>query len=118
MTTCAVRDVSLGPPYTDSRCYMAKSHTALSKLVNICAWGKWCVLKALQGWSALMSKPNNAFANCTKSPAAPPPQISNTPMVTGTGSVYWNVRDIVYAPERSVAGRDTQPTRSEPAGEK
>jgi hypothetical protein len=30
------------------------------------------------------------------------PQISNTPVITGTGSVYWNVRDIVFGPKRTV----------------
>ncbi len=43
-----------------------------------------------------MSKQNDAFANSAKRGTAP--KISDTPTITSTGSVYWNVRDIVYKP--------------------
>jgi hypothetical protein len=49
-----------------------------------------------------MSKQQNkAFANDAKSTEPTAPQISNTPVITGTGSVYWNVRDIVFGPNRT-----------------
>ena len=41
----------------------------------------------------------------TKQGNAPEPQISDTPVISGTGSVYWNVRDIVFGANRS-APRD------------
>ena len=40
------------------------------------------------------------------------PKISNSPTVTGTGSLYWNVRDIVFGPNRSAQNTDSKPNRS------
>jgi hypothetical protein len=48
-----------------------------------------------------MSKTNTPFANQAKPDTSSTPQISNTPIVTGTGSMYWNVRDIVFGPNRT-----------------
>jgi hypothetical protein len=64
-----------------------------------------------------MSKQNNAFANDAKTPATAP-KISNTPIVTGTGSVYWNVRDIVFGPNRATPTGDSQSKQSESSGRK
>jgi len=41
-----------------------------------------------------MAKINTVFANATKM-STTAPKISNTPSVTGTGSVYLSVRDLV-----------------------
>jgi hypothetical protein len=34
-------------------------------------------------------------------PTPTQPKIANSPTVTSTGSMYWNVRDIVFGPNRS-----------------
>jgi hypothetical protein len=59
-----------------------------------------------------MSKQQHrAFANDAKSSPETAPQISNTPVITGTGSVYWNVRDIVFGPNRATP--DSQRIKSD-----
>jgi hypothetical protein len=59
-----------------------------------------------------MSKSTNAFADDAITPATTP-KISNTPMITGTGSVYWNVRDIVFGPNRAPSGGESTADHSE-----
>jgi hypothetical protein len=55
-----------------------------------------------------MAKTNTAFSHATK--AAPTaPKMSNTPSVTGSGSVYLSVRDVVLGPK-------TCPSKSERTG--
>jgi hypothetical protein len=46
-----------------------------------------------------MAKANIAFSHATKT-STTAPKISNTPSVTGTGSVYLSVSDVVFGPNR------------------
>jgi hypothetical protein len=46
-----------------------------------------------------MAKTNTAFSHAGKTSTVAP-KISNTPSVTGTGSVYLSVRDVVFGPNR------------------
>jgi len=52
-----------------------------------------------------MAKINTVFANATKM-STTAPKISNTPSVTGTGSVYLSVRDLVLGPKTSTPKSD------------
>jgi hypothetical protein len=52
-----------------------------------------------------MAKTNIAFSRATKT-STTAPKISNTPSVTGTGSVYLSVRDIVLGPKTSIPKSD------------
>jgi hypothetical protein len=61
-----------------------------------------------------MSKLNQAFANDAQAPASPP-KISSTPTATVTGSVFWNVRDIVFGPNRSTVDTAPKTGRSDPS---
>jgi hypothetical protein len=47
-----------------------------------------------------MAKTNTSFSHAGKTSTVAP-KISNTPSVTGTGSVYLSVRDVVFGPNRS-----------------
>jgi hypothetical protein len=46
-----------------------------------------------------MAKTNTAFSHVGKTSTVAP-KISNTPSITGTGSVYLSVRDVVFGPNR------------------
>jgi hypothetical protein len=62
-----------------------------------------------------MSKQNKAFANGAKQPATSRPEISNTPTITSTGTLAWNVRDILFRSDRTSAdtpGRNTYTPKS------
>jgi hypothetical protein len=52
-----------------------------------------------------MAKTNTVFSHATKTSTAAP-KISNTPSVTGTGSVYLSVRDVVLGPKTSTPRPD------------
>ena len=71
--------------------YIAKCYIASSKEVNIRDLGISSKRRSVD-----MSKQNSPFANGTTRETAP--KTSDTPMITSTGSVYWNVRDIVFKP--------------------
>jgi hypothetical protein len=62
-----------------------------------------------------MSKHSDALADDAKTPATAP-KVSNTPTITSTGSVYWNVRDIVYKP--TTLGGDSKLSRSNSSSKK
>ena len=85
---------------------IAKSYMALCKAVNIPGLG---ILRKRR--SVDMSKQNNAFASGTTRETAP--KTSDTPTITSTGSVYWNVRDIVFKP--ATPNKDASPSRSSSA---
>jgi hypothetical protein len=76
---------------------MPKSYTGLWKPANIRALTAMypeCIR------SVDMAKTNTAFAHATKTPTTAQ-KPSNMPSVTGTGSVYLSVRDVVLGPNRS-----------------
>ena len=56
-----------------------------------------CILKGTR--SADMAKINIAFSRAGKTSTVAP-KFSKTPSVTGTGSVYLSVRDVVFGPNR------------------
>ena len=98
--------------YSKGRSSMvAKTYTRLCKTVNIYALGAFFPSVCR---SDKMSKLNPAFANDAKSPASAP-KISSTPTTTGTGSVFWNVRDIVFGPNRSTVDKAPKAGRSDPS---
>src|ERR1700674_2472823 len=78
----------------------AKSYFRLCKTVTIRAVG------TARG-NVDMSKPNSAFANDSKQPSSSKPQISDTPTITSSGTLAWNVRDILFGPNRT-AGTSEQ----------
>ncbi len=75
-----------------------KANTAINNLFTIRVLG---IFFPSVRRSDKMSKTNSSVANDAKQHASTEPQISNTPIVTGTGSMYWNVRDIVFGPNRA-----------------
>jgi hypothetical protein len=79
--------------------WKAKSYIALCKAVSIGGLGT-----ATKRRSVDMSKQNNAFANASKHPHTSGPQIANKPTITSTGTLAWNVRDIIFAPKREDTG--------------
>jgi hypothetical protein len=89
-----------------------KNNTASGKLFIIRALGMFFPSVCR---SDKMSKTNSPFANDAKQVTSTAPQISNTPIVTGTGSMYWNVRDIVFGPNRTTpddhANRTSEPQK-------
>jgi hypothetical protein len=89
---------------------LAKSYIALCKAVNIRGQGI-----ARTRRSVNMSKQNKAFANDAKQAPTSRPQISNTPTITSTGTLAWNVRDILFRSDRTSAdtsGRSTHAPKS------
>jgi hypothetical protein len=79
---------------------VAKSYFRLCKTVNIRAVG------TARG-NVDMSKPSSAFANDSKQSSSSKPQISDTPTITSSGTLAWNVRDILFGPNRT-AGTSEQ----------
>ena len=65
-----------------------------------------------------MSKLTSARAHDANMTSAHEPQISNTPTVTSTGSVYWNVRDIVFGPNRTSHSAKSRSVDAEPSERK
>ena len=52
-----------------------------------------------------MPKTNTTVADDAKQPSlTSQPQISNTPTITSSGTLAWNVRDILFGPNRAGAG--------------
>jgi hypothetical protein len=81
---------------------VAKCYIRLRKTVNIRAVG---TARRIVD----MGKPNSAFANDSKQSSTSAPQISDTPTITSTGTLAWNVRDILFGPNRT-AGTSTAGT--------
>jgi hypothetical protein len=50
-----------------------------------------------------MSKPSATFAKEANQQDASRPQISDTPTITSSGALAWNVRDILFGPNRTDA---------------
>jgi hypothetical protein len=62
-----------------------------------------------------MNKQRNAFSSDAKQAPSSRPQISDTPTITSTGTLAWNVRDILFGPNRTGAntsGRNTNVSKS------
>jgi hypothetical protein len=77
---------------------IAKSYMTLCKAVKIPGQGI-----ARTRRSVNMSKQNKAFANDAKQAPTSRPEISNTPTITSTGTLAWNVRDILFRSDRTSA---------------
>jgi hypothetical protein len=48
-----------------------------------------------------MSKMNSYSADDAKQKTATTPQVSPAPAITSNGTLAWNVRDILFGPDRS-----------------
>jgi hypothetical protein len=63
-----------------------------------------------------MPKPSSNFsAEVNRSTSSPRPQTSETPAITSSGTLAWNVRDILFGSNRSAT--DTTERRPKPSKE-